>query len=130
MVLQTSAYFPSDIVTMQISDEEIEDYLQRYRPLERQLQAFVQLRMALAPCIEAVILLDRLAFLLEQVRGKTLRFLNFVTWDMVSDAVKGFEHKKESQFRGSLSCRSASRKPTSHNCLILSHHLAAMDCWL
>ena len=46
----------------------MDDYLERYNSQRRHLQAFFQLRLLLAPLIEATILLDRLAFLKEQVK--------------------------------------------------------------
>ncbi|XP_066265593.1 probable methyltransferase-like protein 25 [Branchiostoma lanceolatum] len=49
-----------------LSDEEITSYFEQYQGKLRQLQAFIQLRACLAPCIEAFILLDRLCFLHEQ----------------------------------------------------------------
>jgi len=36
--------------------------------MERKHMAFFQLKMVLGPCVETLILLDRLAYLLEQVR--------------------------------------------------------------
>ncbi|CAH1250761.1 METTL25 [Branchiostoma lanceolatum] len=49
-----------------LSDEEITSYFEQYQGKLRHLQAFIQLRACLAPCIEAFILLDRLCFLHEQ----------------------------------------------------------------
>ncbi|XP_078663847.1 putative methyltransferase-like protein 25 isoform X2 [Branchiostoma floridae x Branchiostoma belcheri] len=49
-----------------LSDQEIYSYYKQYEGKLRHLQAFIQLRACLAPCIEAVILLDRLHFLHEQ----------------------------------------------------------------
>ena len=51
----------------QLSDELIAQYEETYAAQERQLQAFFQLKMVLAPCIEALVLLDRLVYLLQQV---------------------------------------------------------------
>ncbi|XP_022256223.1 methyltransferase-like protein 25 isoform X2 [Limulus polyphemus] len=50
---------------LQITDEEILNYLKQYEPEEDKVRAFLQLRLCLAPCIEALILLDRLMFLYE-----------------------------------------------------------------
>ncbi|XP_072170021.1 probable methyltransferase-like protein 25 [Diadema setosum] len=49
-----------------LSDAVIEGYEERYRPFHRNLAAYNQLRASLAPSIEALILLDRLAYLREQ----------------------------------------------------------------
>ncbi|XP_071509881.1 probable methyltransferase-like protein 25 [Diadema antillarum] len=49
-----------------LSDCVIEGYEERYRPFYRNLEAYNQLRASLAPSIEALILLDRLAYLREQ----------------------------------------------------------------
>ncbi|XP_019620905.1 PREDICTED: methyltransferase-like protein 25 [Branchiostoma belcheri] len=49
-----------------LSDEEINSYFEQYEGKLRHLQAFIQLRACLAPCVEAIILLDRLHFLHEQ----------------------------------------------------------------
>ncbi|XP_078359527.1 putative methyltransferase-like protein 25 isoform X1 [Oculina patagonica] len=50
----------------ELSDEEVESYLKRYKTQERQLHTFHQLRATIAPCIESVFLLDRLSYLYEQ----------------------------------------------------------------
>ena len=57
-------YFSS---SLQLTDEQIGDYEQRFEGEFRKVQAFYQLKATLAPCIEALILLDRLAFLQQQV---------------------------------------------------------------
>lgn len=51
---------------LQLSESEIEQYLVKYSEEEKKLYALQQLRIVMAPCIEALILLDRLLFLLEQ----------------------------------------------------------------
>ena len=43
-------------------------YAEQYANMERKHTAFFQLKMVLGPCIETLILLDRLAYLLEQAR--------------------------------------------------------------
>jgi len=43
-------------------------YAERYANMERKHMAFFQLKMVLGPCVETLILLDRLAYLLEQAR--------------------------------------------------------------
>eukprot|EP00057_Strongylocentrotus_purpuratus_P017002 XP_011671476.1 PREDICTED: methyltransferase-like protein 25 [Strongylocentrotus purpuratus] len=54
-----------------ISDDEISAYEAEYRPFYRHLAAYNQLRAALSPSIEAIILLDRLLYLKEQPNIKT-----------------------------------------------------------
>ncbi|XP_063970159.1 probable methyltransferase-like protein 25 [Lytechinus pictus] len=54
-----------------ISDEEICAYEVKYRPSYKHLAAYNQLRAALSPSIEAIILLDRLLYLKEQPNIKT-----------------------------------------------------------
>ena len=53
---------------MKVTKELIANYMERYAEEERRLSAFVQLRATLAPSIEALILLDRLIYLKEQVK--------------------------------------------------------------
>ena len=43
-------------------------YPDRYSDMERKHMAFFQLKMVLGPCVESLVLLDRLAYLLEQAR--------------------------------------------------------------
>jgi len=50
-----------------VSDETIKSCIERCEPYRHKLAAFFQLKMVLAPCIEAVVTLDRLCYLLEQV---------------------------------------------------------------
>ena len=50
-----------------VSDAELLAYHDRLLEHRPRLEAFSVLRAALAPLVEAVVLLDRLAFLLEQV---------------------------------------------------------------
>ncbi|XP_055956299.1 probable methyltransferase-like protein 25 [Patella vulgata] len=52
--------------TKNLSEELLSNYFDKYNKEEKKLAAFFQLRAALAPCIETLILLDRFAFLLEQ----------------------------------------------------------------
>lgn len=49
-----------------ISEEIIMDYYEKYRPRMNELEAFNMLKVVLAPCIETLILLDRLCYLKEQ----------------------------------------------------------------
>ncbi|XP_069620505.1 probable methyltransferase-like protein 25 isoform X1 [Ranitomeya imitator] len=49
-----------------LSDQEIMDYYQKYELRRNELEAFNRLKVFLAPCIEALILLDRLSYLREQ----------------------------------------------------------------
>ncbi|KAK3595236.1 hypothetical protein CHS0354_021553 [Potamilus streckersoni] len=49
-----------------ISTHLIDEYLEKYGHMRQKLAAFFQLRATLAPCIEAIILLDRVCYLLEQ----------------------------------------------------------------
>lgn len=51
----------------QITEELIDSYCQKYEDQKKKFAAFFQLKTVLAPCIEAVVVLDRLCFLLEQV---------------------------------------------------------------
>ncbi|XP_067855561.1 methyltransferase-like protein 25 isoform X1 [Heptranchias perlo] len=49
-----------------LSDSLIQGYYDRYMPRMKELEAFNLLKVALAPCIEGLILLDRLCYLKEQ----------------------------------------------------------------
>ncbi|XP_070785256.1 probable methyltransferase-like protein 25 [Enoplosus armatus] len=49
-----------------LSDSDIQDYHDTYRPRMGEMHAFNMLKVALAPCIEGLILLDRLCYLKEQ----------------------------------------------------------------
>uniref|UniRef100_UPI0037E7920E probable methyltransferase-like protein 25 n=1 Tax=Semicossyphus pulcher TaxID=241346 RepID=UPI0037E7920E len=49
-----------------LSDSDIQDYHDTYRPRMDEMHAFNMLKVALAPCIEGLILLDRLCYLKEQ----------------------------------------------------------------
>ncbi|XP_026183191.1 putative methyltransferase-like protein 25 isoform X2 [Mastacembelus armatus] len=49
-----------------LSDSEIQDYYDTYRPRIDEMHAFNMLKVTLAPCIEGLILLDRLCYLKEQ----------------------------------------------------------------
>ncbi|CAL8318418.1 unnamed protein product [Lota lota] len=49
-----------------LSDGFIQDYHNSYTPRMAEMQAFNMLKVILAPCIEGVVLLDRLCFLKEQ----------------------------------------------------------------
>ncbi|XP_063783753.1 probable methyltransferase-like protein 25 isoform X2 [Pseudophryne corroboree] len=49
-----------------LSDREIMRYYEKYEPRRNELEAFNRLKVFLAPCIEALILLDRLCYLREQ----------------------------------------------------------------
>lgn len=51
----------------QITEELVDSYCQKYEDQKKKFAAFFQLKTVLAPCIEAVVVLDRLCFLLEQV---------------------------------------------------------------
>ncbi|XP_073336507.1 probable methyltransferase-like protein 25 [Pagrus major] len=50
----------------QLSDSDIQDYHDTYRLRMDEMHAFNMLKVALAPCIEGLILLDRLCYLKEQ----------------------------------------------------------------
>ena len=50
----------------ELTMKQIEDYFLKYSDLKIKLNCYFQLRSCLAPCIETVILLDRLLFLLEK----------------------------------------------------------------
>uniref|UniRef100_A0A665VVV1 Methyltransferase like 25 n=1 Tax=Echeneis naucrates TaxID=173247 RepID=A0A665VVV1_ECHNA len=49
-----------------LSDNDIQDYHDRYAPRMGEMHAFNMLKVTLAPCIEGLILLDRLCYLKEQ----------------------------------------------------------------
>ncbi|RVE56723.1 hypothetical protein OJAV_G00223950 [Oryzias javanicus] len=49
-----------------LSDNDIQDYHNRYQPRMAEMHAFNLLKVTLAPCIEGLILLDRLCYLKEQ----------------------------------------------------------------
>ncbi|XP_057597590.1 probable methyltransferase-like protein 25 [Hippopotamus amphibius kiboko] len=49
-----------------LSEEIIMDYYEKYKPRMNELEAFNMLKVVLAPCIETLILLDRLCYLKEQ----------------------------------------------------------------
>ncbi|XP_045197566.2 probable methyltransferase-like protein 25 [Mercenaria mercenaria] len=57
-------------ISDKVSDEMIESYIRKYSDDEHRLAAFFQLKAVLAPCIEALIILDRVCFLLEQDQVK------------------------------------------------------------
>uniref|UniRef100_A0AAQ6IRL8 Methyltransferase domain-containing protein n=1 Tax=Anabas testudineus TaxID=64144 RepID=A0AAQ6IRL8_ANATE len=50
-----------------LSDSDIQDYHDTYTPRMAEMHAFNMLKVTLAPCIEGLILLDRLCYLKEQV---------------------------------------------------------------
>ncbi|KAJ8373641.1 hypothetical protein SKAU_G00042210 [Synaphobranchus kaupii] len=49
-----------------ISDGLVQGYHEKYRPRRKEMEAFNRLKVSLAPCIEGLILLDRLCYLKEQ----------------------------------------------------------------
>ncbi|XP_051028729.1 probable methyltransferase-like protein 25 [Acomys russatus] len=49
-----------------VSEEVIMDYYDKYKPRMIELEAFNMLKVVLAPCVETLILLDRLCYLKEQ----------------------------------------------------------------
>lgn len=49
-----------------LSNSDIQDYLDKYRPRINEMHAFNLLKVTLAPCIEGLLLLDRLCYLKEQ----------------------------------------------------------------
>ncbi|XP_039617700.1 methyltransferase-like protein 25 [Polypterus senegalus] len=55
-----------DLDETKLSDRVIEDYHIKYRPRINEMEAFNMLKLTLAPCIEGLILLDRLCYLKEQ----------------------------------------------------------------
>ncbi|KAL6031287.1 hypothetical protein STEG23_022476 [Scotinomys teguina] len=65
-----AAVFPTVITTdspsEMVSEEVIMDYYEKYKPRMNELEAFNMLKVVLAPCIETLILLDRLCYLKEQ----------------------------------------------------------------
>ncbi|XP_056133718.1 methyltransferase-like protein 25 [Lampris incognitus] len=55
-----------DLDDSKLSDGVIQDYLNTYRPRMDEMHAFNMLKVILAPCVEGLILLDRLCYLKEQ----------------------------------------------------------------
>uniref|UniRef100_A0A8C6TK78 Methyltransferase like 25 n=1 Tax=Neogobius melanostomus TaxID=47308 RepID=A0A8C6TK78_9GOBI len=51
---------------MKLSNSDIQDYHDKYRPRMNEMHAFNMLKVTLAPCIEGFLLLDRLCYLKEQ----------------------------------------------------------------
>ncbi|XP_023647123.2 probable methyltransferase-like protein 25 isoform X1 [Paramormyrops kingsleyae] len=49
-----------------LSDSLIQSYREKYLPRKKEMEAFNMLKVSLAPCIEGLILLDRLCYLKEQ----------------------------------------------------------------
>ncbi|KAF5926602.1 hypothetical protein HPG69_001231 [Diceros bicornis minor] len=59
----------NDIIKdLELPEEIIMDYYEKYKPRMNELEAFNMLKVVLAPCIETLILLDRLCYLKEQVQ--------------------------------------------------------------
>ncbi|XP_062602310.1 probable methyltransferase-like protein 25 [Saccostrea cucullata] len=71
----TKAFVKLGVPTGGITEELIDSYCEKYKDQKKKFAAFFQLKTALAPCIEAVILLDRLCFLLEQESVKDAKLL-------------------------------------------------------
>ncbi|GAB1609193.1 methyltransferase-like protein 25 [Argonauta hians] len=61
MALQKLGHSPD-----KVPEEVVTDYMLKYEEDRQKLAAFYQLKSILAPCIEAIITLDRIYFLLEQ----------------------------------------------------------------
>ncbi|KAL0963007.1 hypothetical protein UPYG_G00348300 [Umbra pygmaea] len=55
-----------DLDESKLSDDLLQGYLDTYRPRMVEMEAFNMLKVLLAPCIEGLILLDRLCYLKEQ----------------------------------------------------------------
>uniref|UniRef100_A0A8C3FX12 Methyltransferase like 25 n=1 Tax=Cyclopterus lumpus TaxID=8103 RepID=A0A8C3FX12_CYCLU len=55
-----------ELEELKLSDGDIQDYHDAYRPRMGEMHAFNMLKVTLAPCIEGLILLDRLCYLKEQ----------------------------------------------------------------
>ncbi|XP_068442679.1 probable methyltransferase-like protein 25 isoform X2 [Clinocottus analis] len=55
-----------ELEELKLSDADIQDYHDTYRPRMGEMHAFNMLKVTLAPCIEGLILLDRLCYLKEQ----------------------------------------------------------------
>ncbi|XP_069048334.1 probable methyltransferase-like protein 25 isoform X2 [Lepisosteus oculatus] len=55
-----------DLDESKLSDSLIQDYYETFKPRMKEMEAFNMLKVALAPCIEGLILLDRLCYLKEQ----------------------------------------------------------------
>nr|XP_006009118.1 PREDICTED: methyltransferase-like protein 25 [Latimeria chalumnae] len=50
-----------------LSDDIIQDYYEKFIPRMKEMDSFNMLKVVLAPCVEGLILLDRLCYLKEQV---------------------------------------------------------------
>ncbi|XP_063405487.1 probable methyltransferase-like protein 25 isoform X2 [Mytilus trossulus] len=60
------AFEKLNLSTDKITPEFVSEYVERYKAEEKKLAIFLQIKSLLAPCIEAVVLLDRYLHLLEQ----------------------------------------------------------------
>ncbi|XP_029650503.1 methyltransferase-like protein 25 isoform X2 [Octopus sinensis] len=69
------AFQKLDRSSEKISEEMVQDYLVKYEEDKKKLAAFFQVKSALAPCIEALIALDRIYYLLEQESIKDVSLL-------------------------------------------------------
>jgi hypothetical protein len=67
IILENEFHSTVCYICLQVSTDEIESLYKTHSIDQQQLHVFFLLRVALAPVIEAVILLDRLLYLLEQV---------------------------------------------------------------
>ena len=64
LVLSCPEFFTS---ISKVTEELVRTYLDKYEEQQQQLAALFQLKSVLAPCIESLILLDRICWLMEQV---------------------------------------------------------------
>ncbi len=55
------------VTFFQLSDEEISGYEQEFAQSKKELEAFCHLRYCLSPVLEAIITLDKISYLTEQV---------------------------------------------------------------
>lgn len=66
IIVESEFHSPVCCICLQVSTDEIVSLYKTHSVDQQQLHVFFLLRVALAPVIEAVILLDRLLYLLEQ----------------------------------------------------------------
>jgi hypothetical protein len=71
ILVKSELYSVSCYICLQVSTDEIESLYEKHSIDQQQFHIFFLLRIALAPVIEAVILLDRLLYLHEQVIYKS-----------------------------------------------------------
>uniref|UniRef100_A0A2K6M0Q5 Methyltransferase like 25 n=1 Tax=Rhinopithecus bieti TaxID=61621 RepID=A0A2K6M0Q5_RHIBE len=66
-----------------LPEKIIMNYYEKYKPRMNELEAFNMLKVVLAPCIETLILLDRLCYLKEQVNYVILKYITNILFNTV-----------------------------------------------